>query len=261
LQIITTDTLDRGLAYAESCFETFRLIDGAIFDWPGHWQRLLAGLAEFGLVLDEGAADDVKAECCKQAIAIASDVLVRITVSGGEATWGLMRKAAQPILHIQVMPYQKSDHTVRLALQHWPFPLHQKKAKFSADYAETLRALRGAKHAHVLFERDGYLLATATANIALYRDGHWCTPTADAGVLPGRVRHFLLQQGLIHAMPCPVSWLDDCAAMVVCNSGVFMQPVATILNADNALYASLSVDHSAIQPLLKTLALEKGVRI
>jgi len=257
LKIVSVEQMDRGLAYAEACFETFRVIDGHIFDWPGHWRRLALGLSEFGLLLSPGHDEEVLFACLREAASIGDDALVRLTISGGESSWGLTCRADEPVVHIQAMAYAASagPHFLRLAT--WPFPLQKKSAKFVADYAQTLRALNGAADAHVLFEQEGRLLATATANILLYRDGAWWTPPDTLGVLPGRVRDFLMRQGLLHESPCPVAWLQDCDAMAVCNSGLFIQPVAWIEGVERTTV--LDVQPASLRALLAALKEEKGI--
>lgn len=257
MQIMSVEQLDRGLAYAESCFETFRVIDGHVFDWLGHWQRLASGLAEFGLCFAPDQDEEVLFACLREAAKVGSDSLVRLTVSGGEAAWGLTHRSEEPKVYIQSMPYQQNEIPLFLRLERWPFALKKKIAKFSADYAETLRVLHGAADAHVLFEQGDTLLATATANILLYRDGGWFTPQADVGVLPGRVRNFLIQKGVVREAVCPLMWLSDCEAALVSNSGVFIQPIAYIAKVQRS--EPMQVKHAAIQALMDILRQEKGV--
>jgi len=259
LQIRSVEEIDRGLAYAESCFETFRVIDGHIFDWPGHWQRLAAGLSAFGLLFTPGQDEEILFACLRQATNASTDSLVRLTISGGEASWGLLHQAAEPIAYIQCMPYQAYSTPLFLSLANWPFPLRPKTAKYTADYAEMLRALHGVSDTQVLFEQDDMLLATATANILLYRDSSWHTPVATAGVLPGRVRALLMAKGVVKETPCPLLWLQDCEAAVVSNSAVFIQPVAYI--AEVQRIQPMQVQHAAIDVLRDVLKQEKGVRL
>ncbi len=251
--------MDRGLAYAEACFETFRVIDGHIFDWAGHWQRLTLGLSEFGLLLSPGHDEEVLFACLREAAKVGDDALVRLTISGGESRWGLTRKADEPMVYIQSVAYTVSQPAEFLRLVTWPFALQKKTAKFVADYADTLRALHGSTDAHVLFEQDGLLLATATANILLYRDHTWSTPPDTAGVLPGRVRNFLIRHKLVREMPCPVNWLQDCEAMAVCNSGLFIQPVAWIEGVERA--EPMVVQHRMLRTLTDALGTAEGVRL
>jgi len=259
VQIRVVKTMDRGLAYGESCFETFRVIDGAIFDWAGHWQRLLAGLAEFAVLLPEHSEAEMRSACLAEAAKLATDCLVRLTLSGGLAEWGLLNRSDSPRIQIQCKPYQTNLSPVSLRLQDWPFPIKKKTAKFSADYAETLRVLHGADDAHVLFEQGGNLLATATANVLIYRHGDWFTPPADAGVLPGRVRACLVRKDLLIETACPLHWLDDCEAMLVSNSAVFLQPVVDIDRVQRSV--PMAVQHAAIELLLDALRGEEGVRL
>jgi len=251
--------MDRGLAYAEACFETFRVIDGHIFDWLGHWQRLALGLSEFGILLSPGQDEEVLFACLREAARNGDDALVRLTVSGGESGWGLTGRVVEPVVYIQAMAFAASSTPQFLRLEVWPFALQRKTAKFVADYAYTLRAMHGATDAHVLFEQDGLLLATATANILLYSDGNWWTPPDTAGVLPGRVRAFLIRHQLVHEKPCPLEWLQDCEAMAVCNSGLFIQPVAWVEGVERT--ESMMVQHPALQTLTDMLGKEEGARL
>ncbi|GAV20386.1 4-amino-4-deoxychorismate lyase [Mariprofundus micogutta] len=259
MKITKVENLERGLAYGEACFETFRVINGQIFDWPGHWQRLASGLSEFGLDVPAGQDQEVLCACLREAARTGPDVLLRLTISGGEASWGLTAKAGEAAVYIQCMPYTGNHAPGALRLQSWPFPLRKKQSKFTSDYAETLRALRGVNDSHVLFEQDGMLISTATANILLYRDGHWSTPNADAGVLPGRVRDFLIRNALLVEEPCPVAWLEDCEAAAICNSGLFIQPLACIV--DVARQDAMDIHHTALQPLIDILQQQEGVQL
>jgi len=259
LKIVPVEQMDRGLAYGEACFETFRVIDGAVFDWAGHWQRLMAGLSVFGVQFDEEQGEQVRLACLEKTGRTGSDSLVRLTITAGEAGWGLLNRAEEPLVHIQSMPYCSDHSPIALRLKRWPFPLKEKRAKFTADYAETSRLLRGEKDLHLLFEQDGMLMAAATANILLFRDGAWHTPMADAGVLAGRVRDFFMRKGLVHESPCPLSWLDDCEAAVLCNSGMFIRAVSDISNVQRV--EAMRTEHAAISLLMETLSQEEGVQI
>ncbi len=244
-EIKIVSQLDRGLAYAEACFETFRVFNGHVFQQIEHQKRLQEGLKSYGLI----CTDDELKNWFEQAVTAANihadDMLVRMTVSGGDAAWGLLVKNSQSHVQIQMMPpvERKPLHLQSVV---WPFHLREKKVKYTADYAESLRAIQqwgldNSMQALIGSDSDN-VLSTLTANIAIYRQGQWFTPQG-LGVLSGTVRQFLLQQGLLLEVVCPNTWLDDCEAMVCLNSGVFVQPVMS-LNA-----RELDVNHSAIGKL------------
>ena len=247
--MVVSDWMDRGLAYAEACFETFRVIHGEVFGWEQHMSRLADGLACFGLALDaEGLA---ALQSAVHGTATGDDMLVRVTVSGGVSEWGLQRRASSLRIHVQSMPYIGSG-TADLEAREWPFPPKPRPAKFTSDYAETLRALATAGRREPLFTHAGNILCTATANVLLYRQGGWWTPAAGNGIVPGVIRGFLLQHGVREAV-CPVEWLADCEAMLLCNSGSFLRPVVRIGEHQ------LNPGHTAIAALRQPLRNQPGV--
>lgn len=252
--------MDRGLSYAESCFETFRVINGEIFSWPDHMARLQRGLAEFGISFTVKELGLLYSSCLDAAAEYGSDVMVRLTVSGGEARWGLFAAQRVPRVHIQAMAYQRNSAPICLALRDWPFPPKMRMAKFTADYADTLRALKGCADINILFGCEGRLLGAATANVLIYQQNQWYTPVIGPGVLPGIVRAHLLETGLLKEMDCPVSCLADCEAVALTNCGFFMRPVATVTGSETD-ELNYDVTHPAFKFLFEALAIESGVII
>ena len=252
IQIV--DTLDRGLSYAESCFETFRVVDGTIFLWDKHWQRLNQGLRAFGFDIASWH-DEVLASCLRAAQQQGSDTLARLTVSGGNAPWGL-QQSATPNIYIQATAYRPPAQHLRLQSVEYPFPLQAKPAKFSADYAQTLKALRHwqLEAQDPLLCKDGLILGGITANIALWVDGMWLTPEGE-GILSGCVRQYLIEQGILLATPCPTSMLEKAQAAVFLNSGFFVRVVEGM---DGRLLDSA---HPAIRDIRQMLAKQEGVRL
>lgn len=246
--------MNRGLAYGEACFETFRVIHHEIFAWHEHCQRLASGLAEFGLSISEHDFDMVRDACLKEAATAGEDALVRFTISGGEMEWGLFAGSGESICYIQALPAIEKSAAAVLQLKQWPFPLKAKHAKFTADYAETLRALKGCRNRDILFEQDGVLIAAATSNLLLYRHGTWWTPDGERGVLPGVVRDHLIKVGAVREAVCPVEWLADTEAVAVCSSGMFIRPVAEVEHIN-----SFDIEHPVLRILTEALAGYEGV--
>ncbi len=258
MNITVTKHMDRGLAYGEACFETVRVLAGKVFEWQAHARRLQLGLAAFGLHLSAGQLEEIHRRSLDEADALGDDVMLRITVSGGEAEWGLLNHAEEPLVHLQCLSmHQHPSRPGALELLPWPFPPKLRPAKFTADYAETLRVLHGRSDADVLFAYEDRLLGGATANVLLYRDGRWWSPDGP-GVLHGVVRDFLVTAGKVSLSLCPVQWLQDAEAVVLSNSGLFLQPVASIESgaADKKQFDS---GHEAIAQLAEALRGQPGV--
>jgi len=256
LNIHCVKHLDRGLSYAESCFETFRVIEGAIFLWDNHWQRLQHGFASFGLCLSDKHQKNIKQNCLQAAKKEGSDCLVRLTVTGGEAAWGLSQQAT-PQVFIQALPFVSKQQSIHLQSVEYPFALLPKPAKFTSDYALTLRAMQHwtlQEGKSPLICKNDMLLGGLVANIALFSQGKWFTPQGD-GVLAGSIRHYLIQQGVITPQPCSTQLLEQIEAAVLLNSGSFLQVVQSIDNQ------ALQTQHPAIADLQQNLQTQKGVRL
>ena len=245
-EIKIVEQLDRGLAYAEACFETFSMVQGQVFERAKHQRRLQAALKTYGLICTDKEVKHWFCQAIAAAVAQGNHMMVRLTVSMGDAEWGLLPKIRRDLhVQVQIMPFMPPQ-TSHLQTVTWPFPLREKRVKYTSDYAESLRAIQqwqlpsGVQA--LICSSHGGVLSTLTANIALYRDGQWYTPQG-LGVLHGVIRQFLLRQGILQEAICPIEWLGNCEAMVYMNSGVFVQPVVSINQRE------LSDRHPAIDEL------------
>jgi len=251
VNIQVVEQLDRGISYAESCFETFRVIHGAIFLWDKHWQRLQRGMQSFGFTLNDSAQETIQQQCLTTATNMGDDCLVRLSVSGGSAAWGL-HATSKPQVYIQAMPFTAKE-AIALTTVEYPFPLLPRPAKFASDYALTLRAMRFGKEKILLICKDGLIISGITANIALFANNKWVTPDGD-GVLQGIIRQFFMDRHAITAAPCPTSILEQTKAAVLLNSGSLIQAISQIDKL------TLDANHLAVQKLRQCLKKESGVQ-
>lgn len=254
-----SDTLNRGLAYAESCFETWRVVNRDVFLLLAHQQRLQRGMTCLGWDVSLPTIQKWFEQANQAAMQKGNDMLIRMSISAGEAAWGLLPKETATLkVYVQTMPCLKRPD-LHLQAMEWMFPRYEKLAKFTADYSFELRAMRQWKDSlpagrKALICQDGEVMHSLTANILLYRQGQWWTAQG-LGILSGVVQDFLCQQGLVKGISCPVAWLDDCEAMACSNSGVFLQAVASIHGR------KLDMQHPALDVLYAALRCEKGVAL
>ncbi|MDQ6994849.1 MAG: aminotransferase class IV [Mariprofundaceae bacterium] len=256
-QIQDRNTLDRGLAYAESCFETWRVLNGDVFLLSKHQQRLQQAMRLLGWDVSLSVIQTWFDHAHQTAMQQGNDMLIRLSVSAGEAAWGLLPKQ-EPLLnvYVQTMPAMKRA-PLHLQSVEWMFPRYEKIAKLSMDYGFELRAMQQWKEnlkppKQALICQNSEVMHSLTANVFLYRQGQWWTAKG-LGILSGVVQGFLLEQGLVQGIVCPQAWLNDCEAMACSNSGVFLQPVQSINGRD------LDVKHQALDALYAALSHEKGV--
>jgi len=248
-------TLDRGLAYGEGCFETFRVIDGAVFALAKHQQRLSRAAAEFGWSINGELLLDDAIEAGKRE---GNDLLMRVTLTGGAAPWGVL-----PPRHSSATTWLQSMPTPARAPLHLRMVdcgntvLRSRDVKRNADYADTLRIYQQSRHQlshgeQILLCGNDKIISTMTANVIIYHQGQWITPANDH-LLTGITRSVLLQQGLIVIKPCCQTLAQSCQAMACINSGVFIQPVAAVNGR------SLAVRHHAFKPLYDFFKQQQGV--
>ncbi|MDQ6961470.1 MAG: aminotransferase class IV [Mariprofundaceae bacterium] len=243
----------RALMYGECCFETFRCIDYDVFALEEHRQRLSKGLASFGLQL----ASHILPEAIAQAAKTADDCMVRVTVGGGVAAWGLSATPpAQPEYWIQTLPSPQTRQPIHLQQVQWPFPLLARQAKYTADYAMSLRALQMFKlepHVSPLICDAQYAHSATTSNAAFFIHGQWLTPPADY-LLSGVIRAFLLAKEVLKTSPISLDMLADVEAIALSNSGFFITAVASLNGRE------LCVDGEIFEQLWQPLLNQKGVK-
>jgi len=222
---------DRGLLYAEACFETVRVLEGSVFNWPAHERRLRSGLSAFGLKLPDG----MQQRCMAEADRVGLDATVRLTATGAQAPAGLMPASERGVaVYFRSRPYKHSAEDVRLRTVRWPMPLYSRPAKFSADYAHTIRCLLRLEQDGLLNRGEEALIcdrmciySACTSNAMFFQDGEWLTPDGDM-VLPGVIREALIAQGCVKICRCPLDLADTCDAVALTNSVWFVRPVASI---------------------------------
>jgi len=246
--------LNRGIAYGESCFETFRVIHGAVFALQQHQHRLEQSAACFGWQVDG-------AELCKQAVHVAmaqyDDALVRITLSGDVAPWGLLPSSHRPRSYLQVMASVERKPCHLYSVDCGDLTLRPRHVKIAADYATMLmlyhRTAPLPDGSQPLWCSHHAAISTMTANVVFLLDGQWCTPINQDGVLSGIVRAHLLQHHTITARCCERSAIANCQAMACINSGVMVQVVHSL---DGRM---LDISPHTFEPLYAVLRYQHGV--
>lgn len=200
----TVSAADRGLLYGDGVFETLRVYSRVAFRLPAHWDRLSASAAFLGIPLPEV---DPRAEVERALEALGlDDAGVRITLTRGPLPEGPRPTPAggPPTLLFQARPLRPGlDELARTGVAArrapWPLrargmPLHGHK---TLNYLASVVALGavGPGEEAVLLNTEGHLAEGATSNLFWVRRGILCTPSPEAGCLPGLARALVLGEG------------------------------------------------------------------
>ncbi|MDX8413249.1 MAG: aminotransferase class IV [Mariprofundales bacterium] len=247
-----TQMLDRAISYGESCFETIAAINGAIFDWSQHQQRLQLGCSQLGIALDDHDLAQISTALHR---CITDDSrIIRITVTPGNAEMGIIALGKHPQAYIQYQTRVQRPPVSLISMQH-PHGNRIIQAKFSSDYSIMLRlggrAILQQGATPMLWDRDRICCA-ATANIALHCDGVWCTPDSkDGGLLPGVIRHHLLARGLLHSQHCDRHLLARCDAIALLNSGGLIQAVTSVDGIPYGNQGAINTLRAALEKIIE----------
>ena len=225
------DIADRGLAYGDGLFETFRVINERPLWWDRHLARLQRGAQVLGIELPNPTRLHIEAlNCCEGA----ADGVLKLILTRGSSGRGYRPGDGSPtrILSLHPSPTRQDSITAirceaRLATQ----PL---LAGFKhLNRLEQVLAARECQQANVdeglLFDGDGRLVSAVAGNVFLLRDGEWLTPIIDRCGVAGICREWLLE----NLASCRETALGDddvkaAEAVFVCNSVRGILPVSEL---------------------------------
>ena len=225
------DIADRGLAYGDGLFETFRVINERPLWWDRHLSRLQRGAQVLGIELPNPTRMHIEAlNCCEGA----ADGVLKLILTRGSSGRGYRPGDGSPtrILSLHPSPTRQDSITAirceaRLATQ--PLLAGLKHL----NRLEQVLAARECQQANVdeglLFAGDGRLVSAVAGNVFLLRDGEWLTPTIDRCGVAGICREWLLE----NLASCRETALSDddvkaAEAVFVCNSVRGILPVSEL---------------------------------
>lgn len=189
--------MDDYAIYGDSVFESFRMRGGRVWRLDQHLGRLTRSCDYFGL--DAPQASDVRARL-RDEIDDSSDRVVRLSVyrTGGRwrhapvgSAWSLAHR-----------PFVAATGPISLALAQRPLVpgdgmrAHKTGSRL-AYQSEWNRAQLNGFDDVLFYDTSGQLLETAISNIAFWVSGTWLTPPLELGLLPGLMRSWLLDLGVM----------------------------------------------------------------
>ena len=195
----TISAFDHGFTVGDGIFETMKAIDGRLFLWPWHLERLHTSADRMGIGLpaDEVLTSIVTAVAAEYAHENNDTARVRLTISAGLGPLGSARLLSEPTVCCAATEIPVRSGSARLQVASWPrnerSPLAGVK---STSYAENVLALARARAANadesMFFNTAGELCEGTGANVFIVLGGQVLTPPVEAGLLAGVTRRFVL---------------------------------------------------------------------
>ena len=190
---------DHGFTVGDGVFETVKCVDGRLFLWDWHMERLQRSAAGLGIALPD--VEHLTTIACTVADAWTAEhdvpARLRLTVSAGSGPLGSARAQAESTVVCAAAPIPDRPGPATLQTAAWPrnerSPLVGIK---STSYAENVLALAlaqdcGASEALFLNSR-GYVCEGTGSNVFIVKNGIVRTPPVSTGLLPGVTRRFVL---------------------------------------------------------------------
>jgi 4-amino-4-deoxychorismate lyase len=226
---------DPGLLYGATVFTTLRVYENSLThrltNWQAHYERLKSTLKTFSWPIP----DEARLRQGAKLIMTRFPVL-RITIfpDGRELITG------------RLLPNnltEKQKHGMKACLSipelYRSMPGHKTGNYLSAWLAKTNAVKLDVEEA-ILVDAQGDWLETSTGNLWGWRDGCWWTPPLKVRILPGIMRHHLmnwLQQKQIEVKEEP--WTADLVkgfeAIATSNSVVEIVPIHTVIQPTGQL--------------------------
>lgn len=231
---------DRGLAYGDGLFETFRVVNGRVTLEDLHFQRFQQGADRLGLPIEMSA---LRREVEEGARALSEGVL-KLTVTRGSGQRGYrLPEQQRPVRIIQTGPLPAD------------LDAHQRDGIRMMRCTTTLARqplLAGIKHLNrleqvlaraewsdpamsegLLLDTEGAVIEGTMSNVFLRVQGGWVTPDLSHSGVRGVMRDFLMHKLAEAGQPVTVRRIEEpelatCSEWFCCNSIIGIWPVVAM---------------------------------
>jgi branched-chain amino acid aminotransferase len=232
---------DRGWTLGDGLFETMLWTGTCIRLFDRHMARFQDACA--GLDLPAPPSPPALLDAITMLLEAArikhKTAAVRLTYSRGTSARGLALPPLPnaPTCMISAAPFRPDTSPALLKLVSIIRAAGNPSARYKTlSYGDQVMALAQAQadggSDAVLLGRDNRVACASASNVIVVgQDGRLTTPAVDDGALPGTVRGFLIDEGLIDEGPITIADLEAATAMATCNALHGVRPVVSFARA------------------------------
>jgi 4-amino-4-deoxychorismate lyase len=235
---------DRGLAYGDGVFETFRVHAGRAIWWDAHWERLALGAACLGIPLPDevGVRMHVDALIAGQRDGVLKLVLTRGVGGRGYAPPIDLQPTLVISLHGAPPPPTPPGGIalrwceMRLAIQRALAGIKHcnrlEQVLARAEWGDS--PVAGAPgtvqqfHEGLMRDTEGFAVCATATNLFVLREGRWVTPPVDQCGVAGVCRGWILEHANAGERRLTVDDVESADAIFLCNSVRGILQVATL---------------------------------
>lgn len=250
---------DRGFLLGDGVFTTLLIKHGQACFLSKHLERLSHNLQSIGLPypISHCTISDILSELIEKNHLQQTLSSARITLTRDDNNRGLrITEQATSNLLIQMTPLPSPA----LAIEHLQL-CHIRRNEFSplsqiksVNYLDMILAKRDAQQARaddaLLLNTQGNIACTTSANVYFVMNDTIITPPLTDGVLPGIVRHLLLQSDLpIKEASISPGQFKDCQAILISNSLIGINVITRISNQTQQRIWQITAPHPLIEKM------------
>lgn len=230
----------RGFRFGDGLFETCKIVDGVIYDYKSHQDRICKGLKVLKIIFD---VKDLQKQCYnlikKNQIKNGS---LRISISRGDGSIGyLPAKNITPLLVIETTKTDKNFSIKKSKITIGISKVKTAKKSLNLQYCKTAQGLNyilakidadKSKHFDdIMLNEKGYISECSSANIFWVKNGKIFTPSTKCDMLFGTIR-----KKLIEKFPIKINQVEA--------------RLSSILNADEIFLTNANILALAVDQLL-----------
>ncbi|AGL01718.1 aminotransferase class IV [Desulfoscipio gibsoniae] len=194
---IDINVKDMGLLYGYSLFETMLIKKAEPVFLKQHLKRLISSSAELGMGVCDGHNELMS--LCRKAVILSGikDGLLRLTVTAGN---GSCDDGNAIVFVKEGVPYKEEHYSKGFKLITLDFPRNEKSPIVRHKTANYLENFLGRQEANrrgcdegLFINTQGMVAEGTVSNIFIVNKGKLITPPAEAGLLPGIVRRWVIE--------------------------------------------------------------------
>ncbi len=188
---------DRGLTLGDGIFETLLVRDGIAFWRFEHLHRMENAALTMGLAFNCDAIENAIDGVCHE---VAGSHALRLTLSRGAGLRGLADDGKSPTFFATLTAFDEALQLQPLSLATSSITRNEKSPSSrlkTLSYVDEILAAREAVAKGfddaLMFNSRGRVACTTIGNVFLWIDDGLVTPSLSEGILPGIMRHAVLQ--------------------------------------------------------------------
>lgn len=229
---------ERACRFGDGVFESLKIVNGKIYDYKSHENRLIRGLKALKINAD---ISDLEKDSCKLiAENKIKNGMLRIAISRGNGSMGYLPKdGILPLIIIETAQEIKIiSKRIKLGISKVRLlkrPLFLQKCKTMQSLQYILAKISSKQTGHfddIMLSQRGFIGECSSSNIFWIKNNKIYTPSLKCDILPGTIRNKILRKFKVNAVETKVERLKEADEVFLTNSNFLVIAIDEIIFKD-----------------------------